>query len=66
MAGASGNDATTIECPVAQRIFAHEMVAIPHECLLGDDRDLEDIVSAASKVASRADELNHATLASNS
>ena len=62
LAGASGNDATTIDCPVAERIFAHEMVAIPHECLLGDDRDLEDIVAAARKVASRASELNQATL----
>jgi len=66
LAGASGNDATTIDCPVAERICAHEMVAIPHECLLGDDRDLDDIIAAAGKVASRADELNHATLASNS
>jgi hypothetical protein len=38
------------------------MVAIPHECLLGDDRDLEDIVAAARKVASGAVELSRATL----
>ena len=63
LAGASGNDATTINCPVAERIFAHQMVAIPHECLLGDDRDLDDIVAAARKVASRAAELNQAKLA---
>src|SRR5258708_7569538 len=61
LAGADGNEATSIECPVAERIFAHEMVAIPPECLLGDDRDLDDIVAAARKVASRAIELNQAT-----
>ena len=67
LAGADGNEATSIECPVAERIFAHEMVAIPHECLLGDDRDLDDIVGAASKVASRAIELNQTSaLTSNS
>jgi hypothetical protein len=38
------------------------MVAIPHECLLGDDRDIGDIVAAAMKVASRADELAAAKL----
>jgi dTDP-4-amino-4,6-dideoxygalactose transaminase len=62
LAGASGNQATTIDCPNAERIFAHEMVAIPHECLLGDDRDLDDMVAAAGKVASRAAELSRATL----
>jgi dTDP-4-amino-4,6-dideoxygalactose transaminase len=62
LAGAGGNQATTIDCPTAERIFAHEMVAIPHECLLGDDRDLDDIFTAAGKVASRASELASATL----
>ena len=62
LAGASGIEATNIDCPVAERICAHEMVAIPHECLLGDDRDLDDIVAAARKVASGAAELSRATL----
>ncbi len=62
LAGASGNQATSIDCPIAERIFAHEMVAIPHECLLGDARDMDDIVAAAVKVASRASELSRATL----
>jgi len=66
LAGASNDEATTIDCPVAERIYAHEMVAIPHECLLGDDHDLDDILAAASKVASRATELNQAKLSSNS
>jgi dTDP-4-amino-4,6-dideoxygalactose transaminase len=63
LARASGNEVTAVDCPVAERIFAHEMVAIPHECLLGDDRDLYDIVAAVRKVASRAAELNQASLA---
>src|SRR5271163_2136777 len=58
LAGASANDA--INCPVAERLFEHAMVSIPHECLLGDDRDVDDIVAAAAKVASRATELAEA------
>jgi dTDP-4-amino-4,6-dideoxygalactose transaminase len=56
LAGAN-SDNVAIECPVAERLFEHSIVSIPHECLLGDDRDLDDIVAAASKVASRANEL---------
>ncbi len=49
-----------INCPVAERLFEHAIVSIPHECLLGDDRDVDDIVAAAAKVASRATELAEA------
>jgi hypothetical protein len=38
------------------------MAAVPHECLLGDDRDVDDIIAAAAKVASRAAELAAANL----
>jgi hypothetical protein len=38
------------------------MVSIPHECLLGDDSDVDDIIGAAAKVASRASELADAKL----
>src|SRR5579863_1568407 len=58
LAGVTGNAATAIDCPVAERIFAHEMVAIPHECLLGEDSDLDDTVAAARKIASGAAELS--------
>ena len=61
LAGANP-DTVAIECPVAERLFEHSIVSIPHECLLGDDRDLDDIVAAASKVASRASELSSAKL----
>jgi dTDP-4-amino-4,6-dideoxygalactose transaminase len=46
-----------IDCPVAERLFEHAIVSIPHECLLGDDQDLDDIIAAIVKVASRATEL---------
>jgi dTDP-4-amino-4,6-dideoxygalactose transaminase len=61
LAGANP-DTVAIECPVAERLFEHSIVSIPHECLLGDDRDLDDIVAAAAKVASRAIELSSAKL----
>ncbi len=49
-------------CPNAERMFERELVAIPHEVLLGDDADVEDIVTAAAKVASCAGELAAAKL----
>ena len=61
LAGASA-ERIAIDCPVAERLFEREMAAIPHECLLGDDRDVDDIVAAAAKVASRATELAAANL----
>ncbi len=62
LAGASNAERTSIDCPVAERFFEHAMAAIPHECLLGDDCDVDDIVAAAAKVASRAAELAAASL----
>jgi hypothetical protein len=38
------------------------MVSIPHQCLLGDDRDVDDIIAAAAKVAANARELAAANL----
>jgi len=61
LAGASAAR-ITIDCPVAERLFEHAMAAVPHECLLGDDRDVDDIIAAAAKVASRAAELAAANL----
>ncbi len=61
LAGASAAR-ITIDCPVAERLFEHAMAAVPHECLLGDDRDVDDIIAAAAKVASRAAELSAANL----
>ncbi len=50
------------ECPVAERMFEHEMVALPHEVLLGDERDVDDIIAAARKVFDHAAELKAAKL----
>ena len=61
LAGASAAR-ITIDCPVAERLFEHAMVAVPHECLLGDDRDVDDIIAVAVKVASGAAELAAANL----
>ncbi len=44
-------------CPVAERLFEHELVALPHECLLGDESDVDDIAAAVEKVAANAEEL---------
>src|SRR5208282_600538 len=49
-------------CPNAERLFEHGMVALPHEVLLGEDRDSDDIVAAAAKVAACAAELSVAKL----
>jgi dTDP-4-amino-4,6-dideoxygalactose transaminase len=43
-----------INCPVAESLFEHEMVALPHECLLGGEPDVDDIIAAANKVAENA------------
>ena len=51
-----------IDCPVAERLFERAIVSIPHQCLLGDDHDLDDIIAAIVKIASRATELAAAKL----
>jgi dTDP-4-amino-4,6-dideoxygalactose transaminase len=61
LAGANP-DTAAIDCPVAERLFEHAIVSIPHECLLGDDRDVDDIIAATVKVASRATDLASAKL----
>jgi len=43
-----------INCPVAERLFEHEIAAVPHECLLGGEADVDDIIAAAHKVAENA------------
>jgi dTDP-4-amino-4,6-dideoxygalactose transaminase len=50
------------ECPNAERLFEQELVAIPHQLLLGSDADVDDIAAAAAKVASCAAQLSTATL----
>src|SRR5262245_50963774 len=45
------------ECPHAERLF-DQLVAIPHQLLLGSDADVDDIAAAVAKVASRAAQLS--------
>ncbi len=63
LAGASADD-RRFNCPIAERLFGQELVALPHEVLLGDERDVDDIVAAAAKVAGHAKELAAADLRS--
>ena len=37
-------------CPNAERLFERQLVAIPHQLLLGSDADVDDIAAAAAKV----------------
>jgi dTDP-4-amino-4,6-dideoxygalactose transaminase len=62
LAGMRGQ-ADNVNCPMAERLFERELAAIPHECLLGGDRDVDDIIAAAEKVAAHASELQSAKLA---
>ncbi|HXF52034.1 MAG TPA: DegT/DnrJ/EryC1/StrS family aminotransferase, partial [Dehalococcoidia bacterium] len=53
-------------CPVAERAGEREMVWIPHEVLLAERRDMDDIAEAILKVREHLDELvafERATLA---
>lgn len=43
-----------INCPMAERLFEKEIAALPHECLLGGESDVDDIIAAAEKVAENA------------
>jgi dTDP-4-amino-4,6-dideoxygalactose transaminase len=63
LAGADAGD-RRFNCPVAERLFERELVALPHEMLLGDDRDVDDIIAAAAKVQECAKELAAADLKS--
>jgi len=50
------------DCPIAVRLFEQQLVAIPHQLLLGSDADVDDMVAAAAKVSSLAAQLSTATL----
>jgi dTDP-4-amino-4,6-dideoxygalactose transaminase len=61
MAGAQPD--TPISCPVAERLFERELVALPHESILGPEADTDDIAAAVEKVAANAAELASARIA---
>lgn len=59
----AGTEAAQLhECPNAERLFEQQQVALPHQLLLGNDTDVDDIIAAAAKVASCAAQLSTATL----
>jgi dTDP-4-amino-4,6-dideoxygalactose transaminase len=51
------NGGAEARCPAAERLFEHELVAIPHQCLLGNESDVDDIAAAVEKVVANAGEL---------
>lgn len=46
-----------VRCPVAERAAYHESVWLPHQLLLGDEEDVNQIVEAIVKIQSHIDEL---------
>jgi len=50
-------DYSTFRCPVAERLAYEESVWLPHFLLLGDERDVDDILTAIEMVATRLGEL---------
>ncbi len=63
MAGAPADaERQAPQCPIAERLFGHELVAIPHECLLGGPSDVDEIIAAVEKVAASRGELADAKI----
>ena len=46
-----------VRCPVAERAAYQESVWLPHQALLGDVQDVDDIVQAVEKIHRHVDEL---------
>ena len=55
--GAQGLPWRNAHCPVAERAAYEESVWLPHQLLLGSDRDVDQIVEAVSKIRDNIDEL---------
>jgi hypothetical protein len=47
-------------CPVSERAAYDESVWIPHQVLLGSEKDVDDVVEAISKIRGAVDELRTA------
>jgi dTDP-4-amino-4,6-dideoxygalactose transaminase len=47
----------TAHCPVAERAAYEESVWLPHQILLGDERDVDDVIEAIVKIQNNLDEL---------
>lgn len=50
-------DYRMVQCPVAERLAYEESVWLPHFLLLGDEKDVNDIVEAVGKIMEHLDEL---------
>ncbi len=61
LAGAAP-DRSACRCPVAERLYDHELLGLPHQCLLGEEQDLDDVITAIEKVAANARTLQRAKL----
>ncbi|MCP5110673.1 MAG: hypothetical protein GY953_07545, partial [bacterium] len=46
------------DCPVSERLAYAESVWLPHFVLLGDETDVDDIVTAIEKVVANLDRLS--------
>ncbi len=53
-------DYAKCQCPVSERAAYQESIWLPHFLLLGDERDVLDVVRAVEKVVSHLDELSKA------
>jgi dTDP-4-amino-4,6-dideoxygalactose transaminase len=53
-------DYTAVSCPVSERAAYREAVWLPQFLLIGEDRDVDDVLSAMEKVLRGADELSAA------
>ena len=49
-----------VRCPVAERAAYQESVWLPHQLLLGQDQEVDDIVEAVVKIQNNLDELRQA------
>jgi hypothetical protein len=52
-----GIDYSSVHCPVSERAAYEEAVWLPQFLLIGEDRDVDDIVAAITKVMRHANDL---------
>lgn len=51
-------DYSNTHCPAAERAAAKEMIWLPHEVFLGDERDIDDLCDAIEKLREHIDEIS--------
>jgi dTDP-4-amino-4,6-dideoxygalactose transaminase len=50
-------DYSGVRCPVAEKAAYHEMIWVPHEVFLGDERDVDDLCDGVVKLRENLSEL---------